>query len=67
MPFEIGVLNGQDRVAQKEQSRAADLMRLAAGEISRDDLMRQNGFFSSLPIHSFRIVAIGGRPVKRAA
>lgn len=54
------------RARQKEISRARDAARLDAGEVSPDPLKRENYFFSALPIKQYKIVAIGGRPLRRS-
>ena len=38
---------------------------LERGEISPEELNRENGFFSALPLHRFRITAIGGAPIEK--
>ncbi len=67
MAFAIDVLDPSARAREKQASRDADAGRLASGNASHDDLSRENGFFSSLPVQDFRIVAIGKKRLKRAA
>lgn len=54
------------RARQKELSRARDAARLAAGEVSPDQLKRENHFFSALPIKRYKMVAVGGKPLRRS-
>jgi hypothetical protein len=55
----IGVLDGAVRAAEKQASRDADLVALAAGETTVADLNRRNSFFAGLDLSTFRIHAIG--------
>lgn len=45
-----------ERQMEKERSRAADAYALRSGSRSRDDLRRNNGFFSSLEIVDSSII-----------
>lgn len=54
------------RAKQKQLSRERDEMRLKSGEISPEQLKRDNSFFLSVPIKRFKIAAIGGKPLKRS-
>jgi hypothetical protein len=63
MPYAIGVLDSGKRARDKQASRERDNARLSSGEVSQNELRQENGFFSSLPLHRFRIAAIGGRPL----
>jgi len=54
-----------ERAKQKELSRASDAARVEAGEVSLDQLYRENSFFSAVPIKRFKMVAIGGKPLRR--
>lgn len=65
MSYEIKSLDQRARAAAKQASRDEDARRLAAGEISEDELRRNNSFFGSLDMSRFRMVAIGGKPIKR--
>ena len=49
------------------QSRGEDLRRLAAGEVTPAQLTTENCIFSVLPLHTFRITAIGGKPIAAPA
>lgn len=66
MSYSVGVLDQEARVRQKQASRDRDAARLRSGEIDREQLQRENGFFSGLPIGRFRIVSVGGRPLSKA-
>lgn len=61
--FAIGVLDSKKRARDKQASRERDRLRLNSGLVDREGLRRENGFFSSLPLHEFRIASIGGRPL----
>jgi len=63
--YAVGVLDSEKRASQKQAGREQDRVRLQAGLIDRDELRRENGFYSSLPLRSFRIASVGGRPVGR--
>ncbi|GEL44512.1 MAG: hypothetical protein ACAH20_00340 [Methylobacteriaceae bacterium] len=65
-PFRVGVLDQDARIRQKQASRDRDAARLRSGEIDRAILQRENDFFAGLPIHEFRIVLVGGRPLAKA-
>ena len=45
------------------QSRDSDIRRLAAGEVTPEQLAKENCIFSVLPLHTFRITAVGGKPI----
>ena len=64
MAIAIDVFDPEKRALAKQASRELDALRLDSGEVSRADLARTNGFFSSLPVHEFRIVAVGKRRLK---
>lgn len=66
MSYRVGVLDQDARVRQKQAARDRDAARLRSGEISREQLTRENDFFSALPIATFRIVSVGGRPLAKA-
>lgn len=53
-----------NRPAEKQASRDEDAARLARGEITPAQLRRENNFFGALDMQRFKIVAIGGRPVR---
>jgi hypothetical protein len=62
MNYQVEKLDQAECVRKKQASRDCDLARLESGEISAAELNRENGFFSALPLHKFRIESIGGKP-----
>lgn len=52
------------RGQRKQLSRDRDAMLLQSGQVSREEMKHQNSFFSALPLQRFKIVAIGGKPVR---
>lgn len=66
MSYRVGVLDQDARARQKQAGRDRDAARLRSGEISREQLTRGNDFFSALPIGTFRMVSVGGRPLSEA-
>ncbi len=58
-------LDSQKRARDKQADRRRDASRLSKGAVSQEQLSRENGFFSPLPLHAFRIVAIGGRSIDK--
>jgi len=65
MSHQVLPLDAAERAREKEASRERDAERLRRGESRGEQLASENGFFSSLDISSFEIVAIGGRPLSR--
>lgn len=63
--FAVAILNSEERAREKQASCERDQKRLNSGEVSREELARENGFFSSLPLEKFRISSIGGRPIEK--
>lgn len=63
--YQIRQLDSEKRAREKQASRDLDRKRLERGEISPEELNRENGFFSALPLHRFRITAIGGAPIEK--
>lgn len=53
-----------NRVKEKQASRDEDERRLRDGEISPNELRRENGFASSLDISKFKITHIGTKKLK---
>jgi hypothetical protein len=58
-----GLLDGAQRVAQKEASRRADADDLRSGRVSPAEMAQRNGFLSSVDMRGARIVAIGSREI----
>ncbi len=56
-------LDQGERVRQKQVSRESDLERLNHGEVSRNELSRENSFFAPLDPAQFEIHTIGGRRI----
>jgi hypothetical protein len=56
-------LNSKQRAAEKVAARKCDERRLESGEISRQELARANGAFSSV-LHGAEIKSIGGKPLR---
>lgn len=52
-----------NRALEKQESSDRDAARLAGGSVSAVDLRHDNGFFSALPLHLFKMVAIGGKAI----
>jgi hypothetical protein len=63
--YQIRQLDSAKRAREKQASRDQDRVRLERGDISPEALNRENGFFSALPLHKFRIAAIGGVPIEK--
>lgn len=61
MSYSVGHLDPRKRALEKQESRDRDQARLADGSVSHSQLRRENSFFASLPLHRFKIVAIGGK------
>lgn len=62
MKYQIGHFNDKQHERDKKASRAADNVRLAAGD---DNLRQENSAISGGKIDGHRIVSIGGKPVGR--
>ena len=57
-------LDPKKRAAEKQASRDRDLERLKRGEITPEELTKENDFFAALDLAEFEIVSIGGRPFR---
>jgi hypothetical protein len=62
MSCKIGYFDPAERAREKQESRDRDIARLRAGEITPEELNRENDFFASIPIEKFKIKSIGGPP-----
>jgi hypothetical protein len=62
MNCKIRYFDPAERAREKQESRDYDIARLRAGEITPEELNRENDFFASIPIEKFKIKSIGGRP-----
>lgn len=60
----IGVLDPEERAAEKQARRDADAERLASGTVTPQQLAAENSFFGGLDLPSFRIAAIGRTPIE---
>ena len=56
-------LNQSDRMNQKQARRESDLDRLNRGEVTRDDISREDSFFAPLEPAKFEVHAKGGRRI----
>jgi hypothetical protein len=65
MGRKFGILDPRKRAAEKQASRDRDLERLRTGKVTPEQLTKENSFFDALDIASFKIEAIGGRPLRR--
>ena len=65
MAYREGVLDPVKRAHDKQASRDRDERLLASGAVSPAAMNKANGFFSSLPVHEFEIVSIGGRLLEK--
>lgn len=63
MGHEVLKLDQEARAAAKQASRDEDARRLLSGEISNDELRRENSFLGALDVSMLRMVAIGGKPL----
>ena len=61
---EYGVLDQKQRQLEKEQSRLQDAEDLRLGRITKAELARRNGFFSSISFKGSHILAIGEKELK---
>lgn len=65
MGYKVGILDPEKRAREKQARRDRDQQRLDEGSISPDELQRKNSAFAALPLHEFKIVAIGGKRISR--
>jgi hypothetical protein len=61
-PQRVLELDQAERQREKQASRDRDARRLASGEVSREQLSRENSFAGG--ISNTEITHIGGRPIK---
>jgi len=52
-----GFFSAEERAREKRESRIRDMQRIACGEVSRADVQKSNGFFSSLDARRARLVS----------
>lgn len=65
MSPKIGTFDPEERRKEKARSRADDDRRLRAGEVSRDELRRENGFFSALDVANATLGRKDVRPARQ--
>ncbi len=65
MSYKISHFDPAERARQKQASRDEDARRLAAGEITRSELRRENGMVSGMDLSNASIVAIGGKKLAK--
>lgn len=54
----------KNREKEKQLSRELDELRLTTNLVTNKQLKKENGFFSSLPLHKFKIVKIGNKTIE---
>ncbi len=62
--FKHGILDPEERARQKQASRDRDQELLDKGLITPEQLRIKNSAFAALPLSEFKIIKIGGRPLK---
>jgi hypothetical protein len=60
-----GSFDWKKRAAKKQASRDRDLERLRNGEVTPEELAKENDFFAALDLTKFKIVAMGGKPLRK--
>lgn len=63
MSHGIAHLDCQKRALEKQRGRDEDQMRLDDGSVTPSRLRRENSAFSALPLHRYKMVAIGEKVV----
>lgn len=61
MKYRVSHLDSRKRALEKQESRDRDQARLNAGSVRPSELRRENSVFSALPLHRYKMVAIGGK------
>jgi len=61
MSYRVSHLDSRKRALEKQESRDRDQARLNAGSVRPSELRRENSVFSALPLHRYKMVAIGGK------
>ncbi len=61
MSYRVAHLDLQKRALEKQESRDRDQARLDNGSVSPSQLRRENSAFAALPLHRYKMVAIGGK------
>jgi hypothetical protein len=65
MSYKISTFDPAERARQKQASRDEDARRLAAGEVTKAQLKRENGMLSGMDFSNSSIVAIGGKKLAK--
>jgi hypothetical protein len=65
MVMKDGTFDWKKRAAEKQASRDRDFERLRNGEVTPEELARENDFFAALDLADFKIVAMGGKPFRK--
>lgn len=66
MNFRVGQLDPNKRALEKQESRDSDRFRLQNGFVTPAQLRRENAALSALPLHRYKMVAIGGKILTRS-
>jgi hypothetical protein len=61
MSYRVANLDSRKRALEKQKSRDRDQARLNNGSVSPAELRRENSMFAALPLHRYKMVAIGGK------
>ncbi len=61
MSYRVAHLDSRKRALEKQESRDRDQARLNNGSVSPSQLRRENSAFAALPLHRYKMVAIGGK------
>lgn len=61
MSYKVAHLDPRKRALEKQESRERDQARLNKGSVSASELRRENSAFAALPLHRYKMVAIGGK------
>jgi hypothetical protein len=60
-PISVGTFDPKARAAEKQAARDKDEADLKSGKVTREELSKRNGFFSSLDIKNATIVRPKGK------
>ncbi|MBX5041143.1 hypothetical protein [Rhizobium lentis] len=66
MSYRVAHLDSRKRALEKQESRERDQVRLDNGSVSPAQLRRENSAFAELPLHRYKMVAIGGKALARS-
>jgi hypothetical protein len=65
MSYKVSTFDPAERARQKQASRDEDARRLAAREVTKAQLRRENGMLSGMDFSNAAIVAIGGKRLEK--